>query len=115
DHQNQVCLTDGGQTVCNQEGGSSLQQTQRCVLDELLGLCVNRAGRLIQHKDGWISQYRPCKGDQLFFTGGELIAAFADIAVISIFQMFYYGISGNRFRSLLDLLISSIQPAITDI
>ena len=41
DHQNQVCLTDGGKTVCNQEGGPALEQVEGSVLNQLLGLGVD--------------------------------------------------------------------------
>ena len=65
DNQNQVCLPNRRQPVCNQEGGSVLQKITDRVLNQLLGLGVNRAGRFVQYENGRICQYRTTAGRRL--------------------------------------------------
>ena len=88
DHQNQVGLA-GWWKAGAQSGKKCRPSSSRSdrALNQLLGLGVDRAGRLVQHKDGRVGQHRARKGDQLLLAGGELVAALADVAVVAVFQV----------------------------
>ena len=115
DHQDQVGLADGGQAVCDEEGGAVPQQMVDGVLDELLGLGVDGRGGLIQHKDPRVGQHRPGKGDQLLFAGGEAVAALAHVAVPALFQLGHHGIGRHRPGGGLHFLVGGVQTAVADV
>ena len=41
-HHDLICITDGGQAVGNDDGGTSLHKAFERLLDELLGLGIDR-------------------------------------------------------------------------
>ena len=115
DYQDQISLADGGQPVGDQEGGPVLQQVFNGVLNQLFGLGVDGGGGLVQDKDSGVGQHRSCKGDQLLFTGGEPVAAFADIALPAVFQLFHHQMGRNGAGRFHHFLVGGVQPAITDV
>ena len=46
-----IRITDGRQTVRDDEGRSVLHQTVHTVLDVTLGTCIDRARSLVEHED----------------------------------------------------------------
>jgi hypothetical protein len=70
DHVDHVGVGDGVQRVGDDEGGASLDQFAYGVLDETLGLGVERCGRLVQQDDGRIADQGPGHSDALALAAG---------------------------------------------
>ena len=56
------------------------------VLDVLLGVAVERRGRLVEHQDRRALEDGAGDGDALLLAAGELEAALADLGVVALRQ-----------------------------
>ena len=52
----QVGVTDGAETVGDDEAGAYFHQCEQGLLDTRLGAGIDAAGSLIQNENGWIGQ-----------------------------------------------------------
>src|SRR6266704_7027647 len=75
DHQNLIGSQNSRKAMCNGHGGSASLQLFECSLDQAFGLRVQRARRLIQHKDAWILQQDTGDGNALLLAAGEGVTA----------------------------------------
>ena len=64
DHQDLVGTADGGETVGDDEGGSSLHQLAQSSLDHGLGFGIERAGSLVEDEDSRLRQEGARNGGQ---------------------------------------------------
>ena len=85
--------------MSDQEGSSPFQQFVCGLLDQLLGFGVNRGSCFVQNENGGICQYCAGKGKKLLFSGGETVAAFTYVTVITFVKLFGYLIGMNCPRS----------------
>lgn len=53
-HDDLICLSDGGKTVCDNNGSSSFDECVNSVLYELLAFAVNRRCSLIENENSGI-------------------------------------------------------------
>ena len=115
DHQDHVGMTDGGQTMGDQEGGAALEDMLDCILNEHLGFCINGRCRFIQNKNGGIGQNGTGKRDQLFFAGGQAVTAFADIGGITMLQLVGDHIGRDQMGGTNHLFVGGFRLAVSDI
>ena len=77
ENQDQVCVTDGGQAVGNDERRTSFEQLVEGALDKALGARVHAGGGLVQDENARIRKRGARDGKQLALSLGEPGAAFA--------------------------------------
>ena len=114
-HENQVGAADRGKAVRDEEGGAVAQKQLRRLLDQLLGLGVDGAGGLVEHKDARVSQHGAGKGNQLLFAGRQAVAALAHVALIAVFQLRRHLVGGDGLRRRDNLLVRRVKTAIADV
>ena len=78
-HDNEVGITDGGELVGDNEGGSTLHQLVDAALDQPLGLWIDVGRRFIEDEDFGVAQQGARKRDELTFTGREIRTALGDL------------------------------------
>ena len=61
-----------------------LRQAVECLLDQTLGLGVERARGLVEDEDRRVAQNRPRDRDPLLLAAGEAVAALAHDRVVTI-------------------------------
>ena len=82
--QDLVGAADLRQPVRDQQRGAALQDAAHGALDLILGVAVNRAGRVIQHQDARVAQKGACDRDALALAAREHHAALADHGVVTV-------------------------------
>jgi len=67
-HDDIVCALNRRQAVRHDYRSATTHHPCDCLLNQLLGLCIDRAGRLIKNQKSRIESQRPRKRDQLFLS-----------------------------------------------
>lgn len=98
DDEDHIRLADGGKPVRDDEGRRALHQRMRRFLNQHFRFGIDRAGCFIQHKNLRLCDNRARKRDELLFSRGEPVAAFADIRVIALFKLRRDAIRADGFR-----------------
>src|SRR5690348_12290153 len=75
EHDDLVGVTDRRQAVRDRDGRAALGQAVERLLHGALGLVVQRARRLVEDEDGWVSQDGARDRDALLLAAGEAVAA----------------------------------------
>ena len=96
DDQNHVGLTDRRKPVRDDERGRALHQRVRRLLNQHFGFRIHGAGRLVEHKNLRPGDHRAGEGNELLFAGGELVAAFADVRIVALFELRRDSIRADR-------------------
>ena len=112
DNKDHVCVHDGGETMRDHKGRPALDDDGYRILDRLFRQCVNGSSRFIQDKDPGISDDRPGKGQQLFFTCRQHIPAFPDVAVEAFVHFIKNKVSGYELECRKDLFIRRFRLAV---
>ncbi len=86
-HHDLVGVADGGEAVGDDDGGAALHQAFQGLLDEQLGLGIDRGGGFIQDQDGSVLEHGAGDGEALLLPAGELDAALADEGVVALRQV----------------------------
>src|SRR5215470_2332083 len=87
DRDDAVGVADGGETVGDHEHRPALEHGPHVLLDDALGLVVERAGGLVEDEDAWIGDERPGDRQPLPLTAGERGAALADDGIVALRQL----------------------------
>ena len=98
DYQDHIRIAHGGQPVGDHDRSPSFGYSFHSGLDLGFRHGIHRGSGFIQDQDPGICQDGSGKRDQLFFAGGEQVAALAHIGVQPLFQMgdhFLRGYGGN--------------------
>jgi len=66
-----VGALDGGETMCDQDGGASGDHAREGEADAELGVGVDRAGGLVEDEDTWSVSEGAGEADELLLAGGE--------------------------------------------
>src|ERR1700677_4148142 len=84
----------------DQERGAPPQEPFEALRDEILALGIERAGWLVQQKDGGIFEKGPGQVDALALSGAQTGSAFPDARFKSLGKFFnkYVGVGGARGR-----------------
>ena len=82
--QDQVCMLDGGEPVCYNDGGPVLHQLNDGILNQSLRFCIQGRGGLIQDQDGRIGHHCAGNADTLLLTPAELASAFTDAFFVAM-------------------------------
>ena len=83
-----VGVLDGGEPMGDGDGRPALRGPLEGVLDQPLGLGVQRRGRLVQDQDRGVLQEDARDGQPLLLPARELHAALADERVVALRQPF---------------------------
>ena len=84
EHDDLVGADDGGEPVRDHQRGAALGHALERVLDFLLGVAVERRGRLVEQQDRRRLQDGAGDGDALLLAAGELQAALADLGLVAL-------------------------------
>ena len=92
-----------------------MQHVRNRLLDELLGLRIDGAGRLVEHEDARIGQHHAGERNQLLLPGGEARAALAHLSVIALVLPADEGVRMDERRGGAHLLIRRVRAAEADV
>ena len=84
EHDDLVGGDDGREPVRDDERGAVARHPLQRVLDFVLGVAVERRGRLVQHQDRRRLQHRARDRDALLLAAGQFQAALADLGLIAL-------------------------------
>ena len=87
DEHDAVGEADRRQPVRDHERGAAGQQRPERVVDVLLDLHVDRAGRVVEDEDRRVGQQGAGDRDPLALASGQVVAALADDGVVAIGQV----------------------------
>ncbi len=108
-------LHDGREPVRDHERGAALRHPVERVLDFLLGVAVERGGRLVEQQDRRAFQDGARDGDALLLAAGQFQAALADFGLVALGAELDEIVDLREPRGLLDLGIARIPAAVADI
>ena len=93
------------------DGRAPLHQRRQRLLDQPLGLGVERTGRLVEQQDRRVLQDGARNRDALALAAGELVAALADRGIVATRHRHDEIMRGSRLRRRDDLLLRGVRPA----
>ena len=114
-NKDEVRITDGRQTVGNDEAGPSFHQAIHCFLNHNLSSGIHGAGGFIQNKDLRIRQNRPRYGKQLLLPLGYITGLLVEHHLVSVGKGGDEVVHMGGLCCLDYLLIGCVQLAVTDI
>ena len=83
-HQNLISFLNGGQTVCNHQGGSAPHGRLQGRLNHALTVRIQSAGGFVQQQERWILQHGPRYGNTLPLTTRQTHPTLAQEGVVAI-------------------------------
>ena len=86
DHNDLVCVPDGGKTVGDGDGCPVLRQLLQAFLNMAFTLIVQSAGGLVKNQNRGILQENPGNGYTLFLTAGKACSPFSHKGIIAVRQ-----------------------------
>ena len=98
----------------HQRGAAARDPLQR-FLDFMLGVAVERRGRLIEHQDRRRLQHRARDRHALLLAAGQFQAAFADLGLIPLRRHPDEAVDLRQLRRLLHLGIAGVPAAVADV
>jgi hypothetical protein len=104
-----VGVADGRQAVGDRDRRPALREAVERLLDESLGLGVERAGRLVEDQDRRVAEDRASDRDPLLLAAGEAVAALADDRVVSLRQARDQVVDAGRLGGRLELLVGRVR------
>ena len=81
---NDIRVIDGGESVGDDDGGAALTGLVQCLLHNLLTLCVQGRGGLVQEKNSRVSYQSPGNGDALLLSSTQLSPLGSNISVVTL-------------------------------
>ena len=115
EHDDLVGGDDGREPVRDHERGAVLRDPLQRVLDFMLGVAVERRGRLVQHQDRRPLQHRARDRHALLLAAGQLQAALADLGLIALRRRLDEAVDLRQLRRLLHLGIAGVPAAVADV
>ena len=115
EHDDLVGADDGGEPVRDDQRGAVLRYPLERVLDLLLGVAVERRGRLVEQQDRRPLEDGPRDGDALLLAAGELQAALADLGLVTLRRHADEIVDLGEPRRFLDLGIARLPAAVPDV
>src|SRR5450756_1792285 len=110
-----VRISDGRETVGNDETGPAGHQLCHCLLDAYFRSGIDAACGLVENQDGWVCQDHTCDGQQLLLTGRDIGGFFVEDGVVSFRQAPDEVIGVRSLGGSHDLLLRSIVAPIGNI
>lgn len=80
-----VCVLDGGESMCDGYGCSALHEAVECFLYEVFAFCVECGCCFVEDEYGWVFEDGSCYADALPLSAGESASSVADDGVVSVF------------------------------
>ena len=114
-HQNPIRRPIRRQSMRNDEARPPRQHLLNRVLNQLFRLRINRGRGFVQHENRRIRQNRAGEGNQLFLTGGEAVAALANVRLIAILHVADEGFRADHAGGFRDFLVGGIGAAVADV
>ena len=110
-----IRISDGRETVCNDDRRAVFRKLIECLLYFLLRLGIKGRCRFIKNDDRRILEEDASDGDTLLLPAGKLHAALADLRLIAIRKLSDEIIRRCQTCGLFDLLLGRVLTAICDI
>ena len=113
--EDEIRVLDGGQSVGDHDGRAPADDRIDGSLDLLLRERIDRGGRLVEHNDLRLRQDGPGEGDQLFFAGGQHVAALSHVGIQTLFELrddAFRRYEPDRFP---DLLFRRVRTAVHEV
>ena len=105
EHENQIGVHDGRETVRDHEHGSSGEQAIDGLLNEALGFGVERGRRFVENEHRRIDEKRPRDRETLTLTARQPRASFAEHRVVAVRQRGDEFVCVRGARRAFDLLL----------
>ena len=113
--QNDISLTDGGQSVGNDEGGASFHHAVKGLLNLDLGTGIDGRSRLIQNQHGGKTQHDTGDTQQLLLTLGQAGTVLSDKGVVALRQAADKAVGVSCLGRCDDFLLGGVGLAHDDI
>ena len=97
------------------EGRAPLQKLVQRLLNQNLGVRVDRGGRLVENQNLRVVQQRAREGNQLLLPDGQAAAAFVDLGQVALFHLHDEVVRVHGLGRLNDLLVGRAQLAVADV
>ena len=107
EHDDLICVAHGREPVGDRDRRSSLGKPLERLLDEALGLRVERRRRLVEHEDRRVAEHGARDRHALLLAAREAVAALADDRVVAVGERGDQLVDLGRPRGVLDLLVAS--------
>ena len=114
-HQNPIRRANRRQSMRNDEARPPRQHLLNRVLNQLFRLRIDRGRGFVQHENRRVRQNRAGKGNQLLLTGGEAVAALADVRLIAILHVADEGFRADHAGGFRHFLVGGIGAAVADV
>ena len=113
--QDMVRVSDGRETVGDDEAGPASHQASHGLLNENFGPCIDTACSFIENQDSWIREDHTGDGQQLFLTGRDIGRLFVEDRIVSFGQAPDEVIGVRSRGGSHDLLLRSVVTTIGNI
>ncbi len=110
-----VAAADRGETVGDDEGGSSLKHGVEAGLQGFFRLDVDAGGGLVEDQDGGIGEQGSRKGDELFLALTQHRAAFPDFRIVPLGHPADEVVGADDSAGFADLILGGSQFSVTDV
>src|SRR5215212_6304352 len=110
-----VGALDGREAVRDDDGGAVAQHPLDGPLDELLGLRVDGAGRLVEDEERRVEGERAREGDELLLADGEARAALAHLGLVALGQALDEAVGVHLARGPGDAVLRHVPAAEADV
>ena len=114
-HHDAVRLLDRSQPVSDHQGGAILRGPFQRLLHQLFRFSVQGAGGFVQQQQRRILQNGAGDGDALALAAGQTHAAFAQIGVVALRQLFDEAVRGGGAGRGPHFLIAGLRFAVADV
>ena len=87
DDHDDVTVLNGGETVSDDEDGSTFHDRVHPLLNHFFGPAIDGASRFVENHDGRILEDGTCDAEALALSAAELAAAVADDGLVAVFGL----------------------------
>src|SRR6185437_10108170 len=115
DDKNLIAAANGGETVGDDECGSSMHQIAQAFLNQRLGFRVQAGRGLVENQDARVGQNCAGDGYALLLASGKLYAAFADQSVVLVAEIFGEFVHARDAAGGKNLLFGGVRAGEADI
>ena len=115
EHENCFSVSNGAQTVCDGENGSSFGKTLKALLDHSFAFVIKGGGGFVKNEHGRVLQENAGNGNSLLLSAGKFNSAFADIGIISVLEGSYEIMGSGEFCGFDNFLFCCVGFSVKDI
>ncbi len=112
---NPVGMANGGQTVCDENGGFAFDDIGQVVVNDFFRFGINGTGGFIKNHNGRVFEDGTCDAEALALPTRQSDAAFTDDGLVALRQCLHKVMQGGLLRCGQDRFSGSLGVGIRDI